>query len=278
MSAATTTRSPLGREPQPAHARAVLVRHGESTANAAGLFTGVLDVPLSARGAEEARAAAHLVVETGIPFEVAITSELARAWRSADIVTAEYAALAVEPPLPAFVRDWRLDERNYGGLTSLTKARVREEYGEAQFLAWRRSVRTPPPPMGDALYEHLADTPLFRRLPPQALVRTESLADVMVRVAELWRDRVVPVLRRGGNALVVGHGNSLRALCGVIDRLTDPEIQLLGLPTGHPLLYEFDPAAPEQDGLPVPLVRGGVYLDAERAHAAAEQLAREGGT
>lgn len=247
---------------------AILVRHGESVANAAGLFTGVLDVPLSDRGRTEAVEAARLIAATGLTFDLALTSELARAWQSADVIAAELS------DLPPFVRDWRLNERNYGALTSLTKARVRAEHGEEQFLAWRRSVHVPPPPMGDALMASLAATDLFRRLPPQALVRTESLADVMARVGELWQERVAPILEEGGNVLVVGHGNSLRALCGVLDRLSDPEIQALGLPTGHPLAYGFNrtPA-----GL-MPVPRGGVYLDAENARIAAEHLARDGGT
>ncbi|MBN8883297.1 2,3-bisphosphoglycerate-dependent phosphoglycerate mutase [Salana multivorans] len=253
-------------------AAAVLLRHGESTANAAGLFTGVLDVPLSQHGMEEARVAAGLLRETGLRFDAAFCSELARAWQTADVLAEEL------PDLPPFERDWRLDERNYGGLTTLTKADVKAEHGEEQFLAWRRSVRTPPPPMGDELYDALAGTDLFRRLPPEALVRTESLADVMVRVRAFWLDRVDPLLRRGGNVLVVAHGNSLRALCAVVDRLPDAEIRALGLPTGHPLLYEVEPTGPELDGLLVPLVRGGVYLDEASAHAAAERLALEGGT
>ncbi|PWD49944.1 phosphoglycerate mutase [Serinibacter arcticus] len=252
--------------------RVVLVRHGESVANAAGMFTGVLDVPLSERGVEEARRAARLVGATGLRFDVAITSELERAWHTADVLARELSAL------PTFVRDWRLDERCYGALTGRTKTEVCDEVGEGQFLAWRRSVRVPPPPMDDALHAELAATPLFQRLPAAALPRTESLADVMVRVTQLWRERVEPVVRGGGAAIVVGHGNSLRALCGVLDALSDVEVQALGLPTGHPLLYELDPTAPPRDGLLVPLVRGGVYLDGPGAQAAAERLAREGGT
>ncbi len=254
------------------HAVAVLVRHGESTANAAGLFTGVLDVPLSQRGMEEARRAADLLRATGLGFEAAYCSELARAWQTADVLAAEL------PDLPPFQRDWRLDERNYGALTTLTKSAVRAEHGEEQFLAWRRSVHTPPPPMGDALFDQLAASELFRRLPPEALVRTESLADVMVRVRAFWAERVDPVLRAGRNVIVVGHGNSLRALCAVVDDLPDEEVRTLGLPTGHPLVYEMDTGGPQRRGLLVPRVRGGVYLDEVAARVAAERLAREGGT
>lgn len=251
---------------------AVLVRHGESTANAAGLFTGVLDVPLSQLGKQEAAGAAGLLRETGLTFAAAYCSELARAWQSADIIAQEL------PDLPPFQRDWRLDERNYGALTTLTKSAVKEEYGEEQFLAWRRSVNTPPPPMGEALYARLAASELFRRLPPEALVRTESLADVMVRVARFWAECAEPILRSGQNVLVVAHGNSLRALCAVVDDLPEQEVRHLGLPTGHPLVYELDPRGPERNGLLVPLRPGGTYLDEVAARIAAEQLAREGGT
>ncbi|GMA31541.1 2,3-bisphosphoglycerate-dependent phosphoglycerate mutase [Litorihabitans aurantiacus] len=255
--------------------RVVLVRHGESVANAAGMFTGVLDVPLSERGVREAHRAAELVAATGIRFDLALTSELERAWATADVLASSDSA---GPHLPPVERTWLLNERTYGALTGRTKADVCAEVGETQFLAWRRSVRVPPPAMGDDAFRELAESPLFRRLPAEALVRTESLADVMVRVGRLWRERVDPVLRRGGSVLLVAHGNSLRALCGVVDALDDVEIQQLGLPTGHPLLYELDPDGAERDGLLVPLVRGGVYLDEPAALAAAERLAREGGT
>lgn len=257
---------------KPDRAVAVLVRHGESTANAAGLFTGILDVPLSQRGMEEARRAAELLRATGLTFKAAFCSELARAWQTADVLAEE------RPDLPPFQRDWRLNERNYGALTTLTKTRVKDEHGEEQFLAWRRSVRTPPPPMGDALFDRIAGTDLFRRLPPEALVRTESLADVMVRVRDFWHDRVDPLLRTGENVLVVAHGNSLRALCAVVDDLPDDAVRTLGLPTGHPLVYEVDPAGPERQGLLVPRTPGGVYLDELAAREAARRLALEGGT
>lgn len=252
--------------------RVVMVRHGESVANAAGMFTGVLDVPLSERGVREAHRAAELVAATELRFSLALTSELERAWRTAEVLAHDLATL------PTPVRDWRLNERNYGALSGRTKSEVCDEVGEAQFLAWRRSVHVPPPPMGEEQHAALAGTAVMRRLPAAALVRTESLADVMVRVGQVWRERVDPVVRSGGAVLLVAHGNSLRALCGVVDALADIEIQALGLPTGHPLLYEFDPAASAAGEPLVPLVRGGTYLDEPAARAAAIRLAREGGT
>lgn len=251
---------------------AILVRHGESTANAAGLFTGVLDVPLSPQGVEEAHDAADLIRASGVTVTAAYCSELQRSWRTAEVIAADM------PTLPPFRRDWRLNERNYGALTGRTKSGVLAEFGEAQFLAWRRSVRTAPPPMADSLYDELAASPLFQRLPAAALTRTESLADVMVRVGHFWHEAVEPELRRGGGVIVVGHGNSLRALCGVVDRLPDAEIRVLALPTGHPLRYDFDLSAQPLTGPLAPMVRGGRYLDEPAALLAAQQLAREGGT
>lgn len=132
--------------------------------------------------------------------------------------------------------------------------------------------------MADGLYEEFAASPLFQRLPAAALTRTESLADVMVRVGHFWHERVEPFLRRGQGVLIVGHGNSLRALCGVIDRLPDDEIRTLGLPTGHPLRYDFDLDRARAAGPLIPAARGGTYLDEPTALLAAQQLAREGGT
>lgn len=244
----------------------VLLRHGESTANAAGLFTGVLDAPLSVRGIREAHAAAALLAEAGLAPQTVFSSELHRARQTTEIVTADL------PARPESVAsDWRLNERNYGALTGRSKADVRAEFGQEQFLAWRRSVHTAPPPLGDAAFAALRETALFRRLPAEALTRTESLSEVMTRVAEFHAERVEPRLADGQTVLVVAHGNSLRAFCAVLDSLDDHDIHRLNLPTGHPLVYRFGVAlAPRQ--------LSGRYLDAVGAMAAAIALAGQGGT
>jgi 2,3-bisphosphoglycerate-dependent phosphoglycerate mutase len=236
----------------------VLLRHGQSTANAAGLFTGILDPGLSESGADEARAAGLLVRTHDLVPDATFTSPLQRAGQTAVIV----ATVLGLPPGTVTV-DWRLNERNYGALTGRYKDDVRSEVGEAQFLAWRRSVDTAPPEMTDAQLAEFAATDLFRSLPDRALTRTESLRDVMGRIGEFHTEVVVPRLTKGETVLVVAHGNSLRAYCAVLQNLDMSAIRALNLPTGHPLVF-----------------RGGErrYLDAPRAEAAALALTLDGGT
>jgi 2,3-bisphosphoglycerate-dependent phosphoglycerate mutase len=236
----------------------VLLRHGQSTANAAGLFTGILDPGLSMSGTDEARTAGALLRTHGLVPDAVFTSPLQRAAQTAAIVTA-----VLELPERTVTVDWRLNERNYGALTGRQKDDVREEVGEAQFLAWRRSVDTAPPEMSDAQLAEFAATDLFRRLPERALSRTESLRDVMGRVSEFHTGVVLPRLTSGEIVLVVAHGNSLRAYCAVLEDLEKSAIHTLNLPTGHPLVYR----AGERR-----------YLDQARAQAAALALTLDGGT
>ena len=236
----------------------MLLRHGQSTANAAGLFTGILDPGLSASGADEARAAAALLACHDLVPDTVLVSPLQRAGQSAHI-----AATVLNLPAGTVRVDWRLNERNYGALTGRHKDDVRAEAGEVQFLAWRRSVDTAPPPMPDEQFAVFAGSALFRGLPSRALTRTESLRDVMSRVAEFHTEQVVPLLAAGQTVLVVAHGNSLRAYCAVLENLDKPAIHRLNLPTGHPLVY--------RDGK-------RRYLDAPRAEAAALALTLDGGT
>jgi 2,3-bisphosphoglycerate-dependent phosphoglycerate mutase len=244
----------------------VLLRHGESTANAEGLFTGILDVPLSARGEREAKAAAEMMNAAGIEPAVMICSSLMRTRQSAVIIEA-----VLRSPVAKTISDWRLNERNYGGLTGRSKADVMREFGPDQFVLWRRSMNTAPPPMDDELFNRFAGTLPFSALPASALSRTESLATVILRVDAFYREVVRPLLFRGTTVLVIGHGNSLRALCTVLDDLGDDEVERLNLPTGQPLIYSV-----ASRSRPAP--RGGRYLDPVRALAAAVTLANEGGT
>lgn len=238
----------------------VLVRHGQSQANADGLFTGLLDVPLTDLGRLEARHAARLLNDLDLWPSVWFCSPLRRARETAAIL----AAKARRPP-SRMIWDWRLAERNYGALTGRTKRSVLAEYGEARFRAWRRSVEVAPPAMSTEQRHTLGGAPAFLGL-------TESLHDVIVRVGAAWRHDIEPVMRRDSSALVLAHGNSLRALCVVLDSLTDAEVQALNIPTGHPLIYRFS----ADDDRPVG--RGGVYLDPVTARSAAARIAREGGT
>lgn len=198
--------------------------------------------------------------------EIIYTSELSRTVQTAEILVEN---LRSRPS--SIIADWRLDERNYGALTGLSKVSVRREYGEANFRLWRRSVSNAPPPMGDVLFTALQGFAPFDRLPPEALTRTESLADVIARVGPFVHDSVVADLVLGRNVLIVAHGNSLRALCATLDNLDDVSLEQLNLPTGQPLIYQFG------DDLR-PVSPGGIYLDPERARAASAEIAREGGT
>ena len=235
----------------------VLVRHGQSTANAEGLFTGLLDVPLTELGREEAVRAADLLARAGIDPRVRLTSPLQRARTTTEILIEQLdgrASGGVES-------DWRLAERNYGALTGRRKVDVLAEYGEAQYLAWRRSVHIAPPRMTRAQFASLGDVPAW-------LGRTEALDAVIRRTAAFWRARIEPCLRLGKDVLVVAHGNSLRALCAVLDKLDDAEIEDLNIPTGQPLIYRIgDQGSPR--------VRGGEDLDPESAADAAAAYASE---
>jgi 2,3-bisphosphoglycerate-dependent phosphoglycerate mutase len=237
----------------------VLLRHGQSQANADGLFTGLLDVPLTDIGRAEAAYAAHLLNDAEMWPQVCFCSPLVRATQTAAILQTD---LSHAPARTVY--DWRLAERNYGALTGCTKEAVRAEHGELRFRAWRRSVHTAPPPMSSRQRQTLGDV-------PEALGLTESLHDVMVRVDAAWQHDIKPAMRRYGSVLLVAHGNSLRALCTILDALTDSEVEALNLPTGHPLVYRF--ASSDQ-----PLTRGGEYLDPPAARIASAQIAREGGT
>jgi len=242
----------------------VLLRHGESVWNQANLFTGWHDVELTDAGREQARRGGELLREAGLLPDVSHTSLLRRAIRTAEI------ALDVADRLWVPVRrSWRLNERHYGDLQGKDKAQVREQYGEEQFMRWRRSYSVPPPPVADDDPRHPRQDPRYDDLPPDALPATECLADVVVRMLPYWYDAVVPDLRRGQTVLVAAHGNSLRALVKHLDGMSDEEVVGLNIPTGIPLRYELDTDLR-------PLRRGGEYLDPETAREAAAAVAAQG--
>ncbi|TFD94573.1 2,3-bisphosphoglycerate-dependent phosphoglycerate mutase [Cryobacterium lactosi] len=243
---------------RPSGGSLVLLRHGQSTANAAGLFTGILDPGLSPSGADEAGTAAGLLLTHDLVPDAVFVSPLQRAAQTAAIVAA-----ALNLPATTVGTDWRLNERNYGALTGRHKDDVRAEAGEEQFLAWRRSVDTAPPPLSDEQFAAFQRTALFRGLPALALTRTESLRNVMARIGDFHAERIVPLLAADRTVLVVAHGNSLRAYCAVLEHLDKSAIHRLNLPTGHPLVYQAG---------------GRRYLDAPRAEAAALALTLDGGT
>ncbi|NRQ33188.1 phosphoglyceromutase [Nonomuraea sp. NN258] len=242
----------------------VLLRHGESDWNAKGLFTGWVDVSLSAKGEDEARRGGKLLVEAGVRPDVVHTSLLTRA-----IQTAQLALGAADLLWLPVKRSWRLNERHYGALQGKNKAQTREEFGDEQFMLWRRSYDVPPPPIADGDEYSQAGDARYALLPPELQPRTECLKDVVDRMLPYWYDEVVPDLAAGRTVLVAAHGNSLRALVKHLDGIGDDEIAGLNIPTGIPLRYDLD-----ADFRPVR--KGGEYLDPEAAKAAIEAVANQG--
>ncbi len=243
----------------------VLLRHGESEWNAKNLFTGWVDVDLSPRGEDEARRGGELLREAGLLPDVVHTSVLRRAIRTADIAL----DVADRQWIPVR-RSWRLNERHYGALQGKNKRQTLEEYGEEQFMLWRRSYDTPPPPLpDDAEWSQVGD-PRYATLPPELMPRTECLADVVERMLPYWYDQIVPDLHDGRVTLVAAHGNSLRALVKHLDGISDEAIAALNIPTGIPLRYDLDPRTLR------PLTPGGAYLDPAAAAEAAAAVANQG--
>jgi 2,3-bisphosphoglycerate-dependent phosphoglycerate mutase len=242
----------------------VLLRHGESTTNASGEFTGWIDVPLTAGGETEARRAGELLRDAELYPDVLHTSLLRRAIRTAEIV-----ADVLDRPWMPVRRSWRLNERHYGALTGRRKAEVRAEAGEERFTAWRRSFRTPPPPIDPAAGREFTDDPRYAALPAGTVPVTECLADVLARLLPYWADVLAAELRAGRVSLVVAHGNSLRALVMHLDGLSEGQVAELNIPTGIPLLYRLDTDLRPLDG-------GGGYLDPDAAATAAGQVSAEG--
>jgi 2,3-bisphosphoglycerate-dependent phosphoglycerate mutase len=215
----------------------VLLRHGQSTWNLSNQFTGWTDVDLTEQGVEEARSAGRELKATGIRFDYAYTSVLKRAirtlWIALDVMDRMW--------LPE-EKNWRLNERHYGALQGLDKIQTTEKHGEAQVKIWRRSYDIPPPPLAADDERHPRHDPRYADLDPALLPATESLKDTLARVLPLWNEEVAPRLRSGRNVLVVAHGNSIRAIVKMLDNVPESQIVELNIPTGVPLLYEFDAA------------------------------------
>ena len=214
----------------------VLLRHGESEWNAEGLFTGWVDVGLSERGKSEAATGGRLLRESGVLPDLVHTSVLTRAIQTQNLAL-EAAGLLWLPVR----RSWRLNERHYGALQGKDKAQTRQEFGDEQFMLWRRSYDVPPPPLDDDDPGSPVHDPRYALLPPELMPRTECLKDVLTRLMPYWYDAIIPDLAAGATVLVVAHGNSLRALVKHLDGISDAEIAGLNIPTGIPLVYEIGP-------------------------------------
>lgn len=241
----------------------VLLRHGESDWNAKNLFTGWVDVPLSDKGVTEALAGGRLLTEAGVLPDVVHTSLLRRA-----ITTANLALDAADRHWIPVKRSWRLNERHYGALQGKNKKQTLEQFGEDQFLLWRRSYDTPPPPIPDDDEFGQAGDPQYAGLGAD-LPATECLKDVVARMLPYWETAVAPDLRSGQVVMLAAHGNSLRALVKHLDGIGDEDIAGLNIPTGIPLVYELDRQLR-------PTVPGGRYLDPEAAANAAAAVAAQG--
>jgi 2,3-bisphosphoglycerate-dependent phosphoglycerate mutase len=240
----------------------VLLRHGQSTWNLENLFTGWIDVDLSPQGREEATEAGRLLKAEGIAFDLAFTSVLKRAirtlWMALDEMDMMW--LPVE-------RTWRLNERHYGALQGLDKAQTVEKHGAEQVKVWRRSYDIPPPPLDANHPQHPRFDRRYAGVPPGELPACESLKDTLARVMPFWNARIAPELAAGRNVLVAAHGNSLRALVKMLDKMSDSAIVELNIPTGVPLLYELDGRLER--------ISSRYLGDAEAVKARAEAVARQ---
>ena len=241
----------------------VLLRHGESTWNRENRFTGWTDVDLSERGRLEAAEAGVVLKREGLTFELAYTSVLKRAIRTLWMVLDEMDLMWI----PVH-RDWRLNERHYGGLQGLNKSETAEKFGEAQVKVWRRSYDIRPPELTRDDPRFPGHDPRYRNLKLEELPLTECLKDTVERFLPLWHETIGPAVRSGQKVLIAAHGNSLRALVKYLDNISDDEIVELNIPTGMPLVYELD------DHLK-PLRH--YYLgDPERVKAAMDAVAAQG--
>ncbi|MCC2336533.1 phosphoglyceromutase [Cellulomonas wangsupingiae] len=240
----------------------VLLRHGESEWNAKNLFTGWVDVPLSEKGIEEAKRGGRLMTDAGVLPDVVHTSLLRRA-----ITTANLALDAADRHWIPVKRSWRLNERHYGALQGKNKKETLEQYGEEQFMLWRRSYDVPPPEIElGSEYSQDADP----RYAGEPIPRTEALAQVLDRALPYWDAEIVPDLKAGKTVLVAAHGNSIRSIVKYLDDIDEQTIAGINIPTGIPLLYELDEETLK------PVTAGGTYLDPEAAKAAIAAVANQG--
>ncbi|QZH76255.1 MAG: 2,3-diphosphoglycerate-dependent phosphoglycerate mutase [Erythrobacter sp.] len=210
----------------------ILVRHGQSEWNLADRFTGWWDVDVTEKGAEEARAAGRLLKEHGLFPSVAFTSVQKRAIKTLHLALEECERLWIPE-----TKDWRLNERHYGGLTGLNKQETREKHGDEQVLVWRRSFDVPPPVLEKGSEFDLSTDPRYAGI---AIPQTESLKLTIARVLPYWESAILPQLASGETVIISAHGNSLRALVKHLSGISDDDITGLEIPTGQPIVYEFD--------------------------------------
>ncbi|MDH3689733.1 MAG: 2,3-diphosphoglycerate-dependent phosphoglycerate mutase [Gammaproteobacteria bacterium] len=211
----------------------VLIRHGQSVWNLENRFTGWVDVDLSERGMQEARAAGKGLRDAGYRFDIAFTSLLKRSIRTLWLTMEQLDQMW----LPV-INDWRLNERHYGALQGLNKRDMTEKHGAEQVHQWRRGYAVRPPALAENDPMHPKNDPRYTGI--NQLPSTESLADTVQRVVPFWNDTIVPALKQDRHPLIIAHGNSIRALVKHLDGIDDDAIAELNIPTGQPLIYELD--------------------------------------
>ena len=215
--------------------KVVLVRHGESTWNEEGKFTGWYDCPLSTKGAQEAKEAGKILGDEGYKFDVAFTSMLKRA-----IQTCWYSLEATDCMYIPIKNAWELNERHYGGLQGLDKKQTVAKHGIDQVNIWRRSYATPPPDCDEDSEHAPSNDPKYDGMPEARKIRAESLSTTLDRVLPYWDKEIVPTIKSGKKVLIAAHGNSLRALVKHLDGISEDTIAGLNIPTGVPLVYTLD--------------------------------------
>jgi 2,3-bisphosphoglycerate-dependent phosphoglycerate mutase len=242
----------------------ILLRHGESDWNRENRFTGWIDVDLSETGTEEAHRAGRLLRDGGYQVDIAYTSVLKRAIRTLWISLDEMDQMWVP-----VVRTWRLNERHYGALQGLNKSETAKKHGDEQVKIWRRSYDIPPPPLDKDDPTHPRHQRRYAGVDPHVLPDTESLELTLHRVMPFWEESIAPTLKAGGKTVMIAaHGNSLRAIVKYLDGISDDEIVGLNIPTGVPLVYEFDDA--------MEVLKKGYLGDQSEIEAAAARVAAQG--
>ena len=215
--------------------KVVLIRHGQSQYNLENKFTGWKDVDLSKNGIQEAQKAGEILHQHEYVFDIAYTSVLKRAiktlWEVLDKTDLTW--------LPVY-KSWKLNERHYGALQGLNKAKMAERYGEEQVHTWRRSMNVRPPALEKTDPGYEISNPKYKDLKAGEFPLTENLADTSARVLQYWKETIVPELQQQQRIVISSHGNTIRALVQYLDNLSAEEVTGLNIPTGRPLVYELD--------------------------------------
>mmetsp|Transcript_1467 Transcript_1467/g.2589 ORF Transcript_1467/g.2589 Transcript_1467/m.2589 type:complete len:309 (+) Transcript_1467:98-1024(+) len=269
--APTTTASRTATSTELYNHKLVLVRHGESEWNDLNIFTGWADASLNTKGLGEAAEGGNYLKEAGFTFDVAYTSVLKRAIKTLWIILEELDLMYI--PIK---NDWRLNERHYGALQGLNKQETVDKHGKDQVLIWRRSYDIPPPECDKSSEYYPGNDPRYANVDPSQLPTTESLKLTGERFMPLWEEEIVPTIKSGKKVVIAAHGNTLRALVKHLDGISEDEITGLNIPTGVPLVYEFDDdmnVVPNENAI-APLQ--GLYLgDLENVRARIEGVANQ---